>query len=33
MGVVKRMIAGEKVTQETSGLTKREWEELQGVLN
>jgi thymidylate synthase (FAD) len=28
MGVVKRMIAGEKVTQETSGLTKREWEEL-----
>ncbi len=28
MGVVKRMIEGEKVTQETSGLTKREWEEL-----
>ncbi len=26
--VVKRMIKGEKVTQETSGLTKREWEEL-----
>ena len=32
MGVVKRMIAGEKVTQETSGLTKREWEELQATL-
>lgn len=32
LGVVKRMIAGEKVTQETSGLTKREWEELQKVL-
>ena len=32
LGVVKRMIAGEKVTQETSGLTKREWEELQRVL-
>ena len=25
---VRRMIKGEKVTQETSGLTKREWEEL-----
>jgi len=33
MGVVKRMIAGEKVTQETSGLTKREWDELQASLN
>ncbi len=32
LGVVKRMIEGEKVTQETSGLTKREWEELQHVL-
>lgn len=32
LGVVKRLIAGEKVTQETSGLTKREWEELQAVL-
>lgn len=32
MGVVKRMIAGEKVTQETSGLTKREWDELQASL-
>lgn len=26
--VMKRMIGGEKVTQETSGLTKREWDEL-----
>lgn len=26
--VVKRLIKGEKVTQETSGLTKREWSEL-----
>ena len=25
---VKRMLAGEQVTQETSGLTKREWDEL-----
>ncbi|PZP86387.1 MAG: FAD-dependent thymidylate synthase [Azospirillum brasilense] len=33
MGVVKRMIAGEKVTQETSGLTKREWDELQTSLS
>jgi thymidylate synthase (FAD) len=32
LAVVKRMIAGEKVTQETSGLTKREWEELTKVL-
>ncbi len=32
LGVVKRMIAGEKVTQETSGLTKREWDELMGTL-
>lgn len=30
--VVKRMIAGEKVTQETSGLSKREWIELEAVL-
>jgi thymidylate synthase (FAD) len=30
--VVKRMVAGEKVTQETSGLTKREWDELVGKL-
>lgn len=28
LSVIKRMIKGEKVTQETSGLTKREWEEL-----
>lgn len=33
MGVVKRLIAGEKVTQETSGLTKREWDELQASLS
>jgi thymidylate synthase (FAD) len=26
--VVKKLIAGEKVTQETSGLSKREWTEL-----
>ncbi|MFZ4540712.1 MAG: FAD-dependent thymidylate synthase [Rickettsiales bacterium] len=32
MGVIKRMIAGEKVTQETSGLTKREWDELTATL-
>ncbi len=32
MAVVKRMIAGESVTQETSGLTKREWDELQASL-
>lgn len=32
LAVVKRMIAGEKVTQETSGLTKREWAELQTTL-
>jgi len=30
--VVKRMIAGEKVTEESSGLTKREWAELQETL-
>ena len=29
LAVVKRMLAGEKVTQETSGLTKREWDEFQ----
>lgn len=32
MSVIKRLISGEKVTQETSGLTKREWEELQKTL-
>lgn len=31
--VIQRMLAGETVTQETSGLTKREWEELQGTLS
>jgi thymidylate synthase (FAD) len=30
--VVKRLIKGEKVTEESSGLTKREWAELQEVL-
>lgn len=30
--VVQRMIAGEQVSQETSGLTKREWDELQMML-
>ena len=30
--VVKRLITGEKVTQETSGLTKREWAELAATL-
>ena len=30
--VVRRMISGEKVSQETSGLTKREWDELKAVL-
>lgn len=28
LNVVKRMLAGEKVTQENSGITKREWDEL-----
>ena len=32
LGVVKRMLAGEQVTQETSGLTKREWDEFQALL-
>lgn len=32
LNVVKRMIAGEKVTQETSGLSKREWIELETTL-
>ena len=30
--VIKRLIAGEKVTEESSGLTKREWAELQETL-
>jgi len=33
LGVVKRMLAGEHVTQETSGLTKREWDELKAMLS
>jgi len=32
LSVVKRMIVGEKVSQENSGLSKREWEELQNTL-
>lgn len=32
LAVVKRMIAGETITQESSGLTKREWDELQATL-
>lgn len=33
MEVVRRMIKGETVTQEESGINKREWEELMAVLN
>ena len=33
LAVVKRMLKGEAVTLETSGLGKREWSELQAVLN
>ncbi len=32
MGVVKRLLAGESVTQETSGMGKREWRELMAAL-
>jgi thymidylate synthase (FAD) len=32
MNIIKRMIAGEKVTQEQSGMSKGEWRELMGVL-
>ncbi|MES2214646.1 MAG: FAD-dependent thymidylate synthase [Pseudomonadota bacterium] len=32
IGVIKRMIAGEKVVQENSGLSKREWDELLKVI-
>ena len=32
MGVVKRLLAGESVTQETSGMGKREWSELMAAL-
>jgi thymidylate synthase (FAD) len=31
--VVKRMLAGEKVTETSSGLGKREWRELMGMLD
>jgi thymidylate synthase (FAD) len=33
LAVVKRMVAGEKVTQEQSGMSKGEWRELMGVLS
>ena len=32
IAVVRRMLAGEEVTQETSGLSKRVWSELQAVI-
>jgi thymidylate synthase (FAD) len=32
LAVVKRMIAGEKVTQEQSGMSKGEWRELMETL-
>jgi len=32
LAVIKRMLAGEKVTQEQSGMSKGEWRELMGVL-
>ena len=32
IGIIKRMIGGEKVTQETSGMSKGEWRELMVVL-
>jgi thymidylate synthase (FAD) len=32
MAVIKRLLAGEQVTQESSGLSKREWTELMVVL-
>jgi len=32
LGVLRRMLAGEVVTQETSGLNKREWNEFQSTL-
>ncbi len=32
LGVLRRMLAGEAVTQETSGLSRREWEEFQSAL-
>jgi thymidylate synthase (FAD) len=32
LGVVRKMIAGEPASQAESGMSKREWEELMGVL-
>jgi len=32
LAIIKRMLDGDKVTQENSGLSKREWAELMGVL-
>ena len=32
MAVIKRLLAGENVTQENSGLGKREWTELMATL-
>jgi thymidylate synthase (FAD) len=32
LGVVKALIAGQRVSPEASGLSKREWRELMGVL-
>ena len=32
LGIIRRMLGGEAVTQETSGLSKREWRELMEVL-
>jgi len=32
LGIVRRMLGGEAVTQETSGLSKRAWRELMEVL-
>lgn len=33
LAVVQRMVKGEAVTQETSDMTKREWDELMQALN
>ncbi len=32
LGVVRRLLSGEPVAQEDSGLSKREWRELMGTL-
>jgi thymidylate synthase (FAD) len=32
LGLIRRMLAGERVTQDASGLSKREWRELMEVL-